>query len=127
MQAASAQSSLDRENITPHQSAKQETANRPPSQEPAQKQIQQQQQSQQSQQGQQGQQSQQGQRNQQNQQNQNQNVLPRETKPTAGQNGRTHQDSVAVDDKDSMFSQGDPPSGIKKQVPSVTAMTRQAD
>ena len=38
-----------------------------------------------------------------------------------------HQDSVAVDDEDSMFSQGDPPSGIKKQVPPVTATTRQAD
>ena len=70
IQAADTQSSLDRENITPHQSAEQETARHLPSQEPAQKQIQQQQQSQQSQQL--------------NQQNQNQNVLPRETKPTAG-------------------------------------------
>ena len=51
MQVADTQSSLNRENITPHQLAKQETASRLPSQEPAQKQIQQQsQQDQQSQQ-----------------------------------------------------------------------------
>ena len=54
MQAVDAQSSLDQENVTPHQSAEQETARRPLSQELAQKQIQRQQQ----QQGQQGQQSQ---------------------------------------------------------------------
>ena len=66
--------------------------------------------------------------NQQNQnQNQNQNVLPRETKPTASQNGQTHQDLVAVDNEDSVFSQGDPPSGVKKQVPPVTATAIQAD
>ena len=34
---------------------------------------------------------------------------------------------MAVDDEDSVFSQGDPPSGIKKQVPPVTATTRQTD
>ena len=86
MQAADTQSSLDQENVTPHQSAEQETARRLPSQEQVKRQLQLQQQKQQ-QQGQQGQQSQQ--LNQQNQQGQNQNILPRETKPTAGQNGRT--------------------------------------
>ena len=90
IQAADAQSSLNQENITPHQPAKQETASRLLSQEPAQKQIQQQ-----SQQDQQGQQP--------NQQNQNENVLPREKKPAANQNGRTRQNSVAVDDEDSVL------------------------
>ena len=40
--------------------------------------------------------------------------LPRGT--IAGQNGRTHQDSVVV------LSQEDTPSDVKKQVPSVTDM-----
>ena len=66
IQAADTQSSLNQENIIPHQSVKQETANCLPSQEPAQKQIQQQWQS------------------------KNQNILPRETKPIAGQNRQTH-------------------------------------
>ena len=37
---------------------------------------------------------------------------------TVGRNKRTHQDP-AVDNKDSMLSQRGPPSGIKKQVPSI--------
>ena len=76
IQAADAQSSLDQENVIPHQSAEQETASRLLSQEPVQRQLQQQKQQQQGQQGQQSQQL--------NQQLQNQNILPRETKPTAG-------------------------------------------
>ena len=80
IQAADTQSSPNQKNIIPHRSAEQETASRLLSQEPAQKQIQRQQQ-QQSQQDQQGQQS--------NQQNQNENVLTRETKPTAGRNRQT--------------------------------------
>ena len=60
-------------------------------------------------------------------QNQNQNVLLRKTKPTAGQNGRTRQDAVAVNDADTVLSQGDTPSGVKKQVPSVRDMAIQVD
>ena len=108
IQAADAQSFSDQENVTPHQSAEQETASRLLSQEPAQRQLQQQKQQQQGQQGQQSQQLSQ------QKQNQNQNVLPHKTKPTADQNGQTHQNSAAVKDKDTVLSQGDPPSGVKK-------------
>ena len=111
IQAADAQSSLDQENVIPHQSAKQETVRRLPSREQVKRQLQLQQQKQQ-QQGQQGQQSQQLNQQKQNQ-NQNQNVLPRETKPTVGQNGQTRQDLVAVNDEDSVCSQRDP-LGVKK-------------
>ena len=68
IQPVDAQSSLDQENVTPHQSAEQETASRLLSQEPVQRQLQQKQQS---------------------QQGQNQNILLRETKPATGQNGQT--------------------------------------
>ena len=52
-------------------------------------------------------------------------TLPRGT--TAGQNGRTHQDPAAVDDEDFVLSQGDPPSGVKKKVPSIKDMAVQVD
>ena len=52
-------------------------------------------------------------------------TLPRGT--TAGQNRRTYRDPVAVGDEDSVFSQGDPPSGAKKQVPSVSDAAVQVD
>jgi len=45
---------------------------------------------------------------------------------TAGQSRRTHRDP-AVDDEDFVLSQGDPPSGIKKQVPSVRDIAVQVD
>ena len=51
--------------------------------------------------------------------------LPRGT--TAGQNGRTYREPAVVDDEDSVLSQGDPPSGVKKQVPSVRDMAVQVD
>ena len=38
--------------------------------------------------------------------------LPRGT--TVGQNRRTYRGPVAVGDEDSVLSQGDPPSGVKK-------------
>ena len=46
---------------------------------------------------------------------------------TVGQNGRAHQDPAVVEDGDSVLSQGDPPSGVKKQVPSVRDMAVQVD
>ena len=52
-------------------------------------------------------------------------TLPRGT--TAGQNRRTYRDLVAVGDEDSVFSQGDPPLGVKKQVPSVRDIAVQVD
>ena len=52
-------------------------------------------------------------------------TLPRRT--TAGQSRRTYRDPAAVGDKDSVLSQGDPPSGVKKQVPSVRDMAVQVD
>ena len=52
-------------------------------------------------------------------------TLPHGT--TAGQNRRTYRDSAVVDDEGSVFSQGDPPSGVKKQVPSVRDMAVQVD
>ena len=52
-------------------------------------------------------------------------TLPRGT--TAGQNGRTYQEPAVVDDEGFVFSQGDPPSGIKKQVSSVRDMAVQVD
>jgi hypothetical protein len=33
---------------------------------------------------------------------------------TVGQGERTYQDPAVVEDEDSMLSQGDPPSGVKK-------------
>jgi hypothetical protein len=45
----------------------------------------------------------------------------------AGQNRRTYRDPAVVDDEGSVFSQGDPPSGVKKQVPSVRDMAVQVD
>ena len=51
--------------------------------------------------------------------------LPRGT--TAGQNGRTYQDLAVVDDEGSVFSREDPPSGVKKQVPSVRDAVVQVD
>ena len=51
--------------------------------------------------------------------------LPR--RATVGQNRRTHRDPAVVDDEGSMLSQGDPPSGVKKQVPSVRDMAVQVD
>ena len=51
-------------------------------------------------------------------------TLPRGT--TAGWNGRTNQDLV-VNNEDSMLSQEDSPSGVKKQVPSITATAVQVD
>ena len=47
-------------------------------------------------------------------------TLPRGT--TAGQNRRTHRDPAAVGDEDPVLSQGDPPSCVKKQVPSIRDM-----
>ena len=55
-------------------------------------------------------------------------TLPRGT--TAGQNRRTYRDPAVVEDEDSVFSQGDPPSGVKQQpsrTPSVKTMAMQAD
>ena len=52
-------------------------------------------------------------------------TLPRRT--TVGQNRRTYQDPVAVGNKDSVLSQRDPPSGIKKQVPSIRDIAVQVD
>jgi len=46
---------------------------------------------------------------------------------TAGQNGRTHRDPAVADNKDSLLSQGDAPSGVKKQVPSVRDVAVQVD
>jgi hypothetical protein len=51
--------------------------------------------------------------------------LPRGT--TAGQNRRTYRDPAVVDDEGSVFSQEDPPSCVKKQVPSVRDMAMQVD
>ena len=51
-------------------------------------------------------------------------TLPRRT--TADRNGRTNQAPAVVDDEDSVFSRGDPPSGVKKQVPSVRDTAVQA-
>ena len=51
--------------------------------------------------------------------------LPRGT--TAGQNGRTYREPAVVDDEGSVFSQEEPPSCVKKQVPSVRDMAVQAD
>jgi hypothetical protein len=50
-------------------------------------------------------------------------TLPRGT--TAGQSRRTYRDPVV--DEDTVLSQGDPPSGAKKQVPSVRDIAVQAD
>ena len=52
-------------------------------------------------------------------------TLPRGT--TAGQNRRTYRDPAAVGDEDPVLSQGDPPSGVKKQVPSIRDMAVQVD
>jgi hypothetical protein len=52
-------------------------------------------------------------------------TLPHGT--TADQNRWTYRDPVAVDDEDSVLSQGDPPSGVKKQVPSNRDAVVQAD
>ena len=46
---------------------------------------------------------------------------------TVGQNRRTYQGPVAVGDKDSVLSQGEPPSGVKKQVPSIRDIAVQVD
>ena len=46
---------------------------------------------------------------------------------TAGQNRRTYRDPAVVDDEGSVFSQEDPPSGVKNQVPSVRDMAVQVD
>ena len=46
---------------------------------------------------------------------------------TVGQNRRTYQDPAVIDDEGSVFSQEDPPSGIKKQVPSVRDIAIQVD
>jgi hypothetical protein len=51
-------------------------------------------------------------------------TLPRGT--TAGQNRRTYRDLV-VGDEDPVISQGDPPSCVKKQVPSVRDIAAQVD
>ena len=51
--------------------------------------------------------------------------LPRGT--TVGQNRRTYQGPAVVDDEDPILSQGDPPSGVKKQVPSVRDIAVQVD
>ena len=52
--------------------------------------------------------------------------LPRGT--TVGQNRRRYRDlAVAIDDTDTVLSQGDTPSGVKKQVPSVRDMAVQVD
>ena len=52
-------------------------------------------------------------------------TLPRGT--TVGQNRQTYRDPAVVEDGDSVLSQGDPPSGVKKQVLSVTDMAIQVD
>ena len=53
-------------------------------------------------------------------------TLPRRT--IAGQNRRRYRDpAAAVKDEDSVLSQGDTPSGVKKQVPSVRDTAVQAD
>ena len=46
---------------------------------------------------------------------------------TVGQNRRTYQGPAVVDDEGSVFSQEDPPSGVKKQVPFVRDMAIQVD
>jgi hypothetical protein len=46
---------------------------------------------------------------------------------TAGQNRWTYRDPVTVGDEDPVLSQGDPPSGVKKQVLSVRDMAVQVD
>ena len=46
---------------------------------------------------------------------------------TAGQNRRTYRGPAVVDDEGSVFSQEDPPSGVKKQVSSVRDMAVQVD
>jgi hypothetical protein len=46
---------------------------------------------------------------------------------TVGQNRRTYRDPAVVEDGDSVLSQGDPPLGVKKQVPSVRDMAVQVD
>ena len=51
--------------------------------------------------------------------------LPRGT--IVGQNRRTCRDPAVVEDEDSVLSQGDPPLGVKKQVPSVRDMAVQVD
>jgi hypothetical protein len=51
--------------------------------------------------------------------------LPRGT--IAGQDERTYRDPAVVDDEGSVFSQEDPPLGVKKQVPSVRDMAVQVD
>ena len=52
--------------------------------------------------------------------------LPRGT--TAGQSRRRYRDpAVAVDDADTVLSQGDTPSSVKKQVPSVRDIAIQVD
>ena len=52
--------------------------------------------------------------------------LPRGT--IAGQNRRTYRDPVAVgNEQDPVLSQGDPPSGVKKQVLSVRDIAIQVD
>jgi len=51
--------------------------------------------------------------------------LPRGT--TVGQNRWTYQDPAVVENKDSVLSQGDPPSGVKKQVPSIKDVAVQVD
>ena len=48
-------------------------------------------------------------------------------KITVGQNRRTYREPAVVDDEGSVFSQEDPPSYIKKQVPSVKDMAVQVD
>ena len=52
-------------------------------------------------------------------------TLPRGT--TADQSRRTYRDPVVVEDEDSVLSQDDPPSGIKKQVPSNSDAAVQVD
>ena len=52
-------------------------------------------------------------------------TLPRRT--TAGQNRRTYRDPVTVGNEDPALSQGGPPSGVKKQAPSVRDMAVQVD
>jgi hypothetical protein len=52
-------------------------------------------------------------------------TLPRGA--TVGQNRRTYRDPAVVDDEGSVFSQEDPPSCVKKQVPSVRDVAIQVD
>ena len=46
---------------------------------------------------------------------------------TVGQNRWTYRGPAVVDDEGSVFSQEDPPSGVKKQVPFVRDMAVQVD